>query len=257
MTGSCFGFSPATGTEEAASEELYAVDRFLRHPCNYSRHDQNPALAPTAAELFLRRFMSHSRQPWSMKWIALIIVLIIGPYTFLRWHYRKPQEAFEPYHDIKDRANTMRLVSAGFQRVTLATERPADGSKITSTAPTESAAGGLPSALSTTLVDKPVLTAEVLSVSAPAETNTLFAYSFEFTCRLPDIRHQVDNVYLYSREGRIFIVPEIQQLAGELLERNRENRIRATVPAGVLKPGTYEVTLIGERSSRSWSLEVK
>src|SRR6188768_1013190 len=113
--------------------------------------------------------MSRSRQPWSMKWIVLIILLIIGPYTFLRWHYRKPQEAFEPYHDIKDRANTMRLVSAGFQRVTLKAERPAEPARNSAPAGIQSAAGGLPSALATTLVDQPVLVSEILSVSAPPE----------------------------------------------------------------------------------------
>ena len=55
-----------------------------------------------------------------MKWILLIVLLVIGPYTFLRWHYRKPQPAFEPYHDIKDRANTMRLVSAGWFSLNIA-----------------------------------------------------------------------------------------------------------------------------------------
>ena len=192
-----------------------------------------------------------------MKWIALIIVLIIGPYTFLRWHYRKPQEAFEPYHDIKDRANTMRLVSAGFQRVTLKSERPAEPARNSAGAAIQLASGGLPSALATTLVDQPVLVTEILSVSTPAETNTLFAYSFEFTCGLPDNQHQADNVYLYVREGQIYIVPEIQSLKGELLERHRENLIRVTIPAGTLKPGIHEVTVIAERSSKSWSLEVK
>ncbi|MBI4622331.1 MAG: hypothetical protein HY736_03790 [Verrucomicrobia bacterium] len=29
------------------------------------------------------------RQPWPMKWIALAILLVIVPYTFLTLHYRK------------------------------------------------------------------------------------------------------------------------------------------------------------------------
>ena len=192
-----------------------------------------------------------------MKWIALIIVLIIGPYTFLRWHYRKPQDAFEPYHDMKDRANTMRLLSAGFQRVTLAAERPAEPMKLSAAAVIQPAIGGLPSELSTTLVETPMLVKEIVSVTAPRETNTLFAYSFDFTCGLPDNGHEVTNVYLYSREGQIFIVPELQRLAGDLLERTRENRIRITLPPGTLKPGLQEVALVGERTSKRWSIEVK
>jgi hypothetical protein len=192
-----------------------------------------------------------------MKWIALVILLIIGPYTFLRWHYRKPQTAFEPYHDMKDRANTMRLLSAGFQRVTLPVEHPAEPLATPSPAKTIPAIGGLPSALSSTLVDKPILPTDILSVTATAVTNPLFSYSLEFTCGVADNKQQLGNVHLYSREGQIYIIPETEPLTGELLARNRENLIRVTIPAGVLKTGTYDVTLIGERTSKSWSLEVR
>jgi hypothetical protein len=193
-----------------------------------------------------------------MKWVALVIVLIIGPYTFLRWHYRKPETAFEPYQDIKDRANTIRLLSAGFQRVALSTDRPADPSRETSNgAAITSAPGGLPTSLDGTLVEKPVLPSEILTVNAPRETNTLFAYGIEFTCGVTDNKHQLGEVYLYSREGQLYIVPEIEPLTGELLARNRNDAFRVTVPAGVLKPGSYEVMLIGERSSKAWTLLVK
>ena len=30
-----------------------------------------------------------------------------------------------------------------------------------------------------------------------------------------------------------------------------------TVPAGAVKPGRYQVTLVGERASRQWPLEVR
>ncbi|HTO05324.1 MAG TPA: hypothetical protein VL069_16555, partial [Opitutus sp.] len=173
--------------------------------------------------------MSRSRQPWPMKWIVLIVLLVIGPYTFLRWHYRKPQPAFEPYHDIKDRANTMRLVSAGFQRVTLTAVRPAEPLRLTSVAAITPAPGGLPAALSSTLVDQPQLPSEILSVSAPAETNTFFEYILEFTCAVADNQEELGNAYLYAREEQIYIVPEIEPLSGELLTRNRENLVRLTV----------------------------
>ena len=192
-----------------------------------------------------------------MKWILLIVLLVIGPYTFLRWHYRKPQPAFEPYHDIKDRANTMRLVSAGFQRVTLTLVQPAEPLRNFSTAAITPAPGGLPAALSSTLVDQPELPTEILSVTAPAETNTLFEYTLEFTCAVDGNQEELGNAYLYAREEQIFIVPEMEPISGELLTRSRENRVRLTVRAGAIKPGTYEVTLIGDRSSKAWSLVVK
>jgi hypothetical protein len=192
-----------------------------------------------------------------MKWVALVIVLIIGPYTFVRWHYRKPQAAFEPYQDIKDQANTTRLLSAGFQRVTLSVDRPADPSPEIPAAAITSATGGLPSALSSTLIDQPALPTEIRSVNAAGETNTLFSYVIEFTCGLTDNKQQLGDVYLYSREGKLYIVPAIEPLTGELLARNREGLFRVTVPAGILKPGSYDVMLIGERSSKAWTLLVK
>lgn len=192
-----------------------------------------------------------------MKWIALAIFLVIGPYTFLRWHYRKPQPAFEPYHDLRDRANTSRLLSAGFQRVTIVPERPADPLRNLTAVAAAGAPGGIPSDLGSTLVEPPALLPNILSVNAPAGANTLFAYTFEFTGGVTENQQQLGNVYLYLREGQIYVVPEMERLSGELLARNRENLIRVTVPAGVLKPETYNVILVGEHSSMSWALQVK
>ena len=59
-----------------------------------------------------------------MKWIVLAILLSLGAYTWLTLHYRKVNPAFAPYGDMKDRANTHRLLAAGFQRITLRVERP-------------------------------------------------------------------------------------------------------------------------------------
>src|SRR5690606_12437110 len=115
----------------------------------------------------------------------------------------------------------------------LSTNRPADPSRETSeAAAAASAPGGLPSALGSTLVEKPALPTEILSVNAPRETNTLFSYTVEFTCGVTDTKQQLGDVYLYSREGQLYIVPEIEPLTGELLARNRNDLFRVTVPAG-------------------------
>ena len=104
-----------------------------------------------------------------MKWVVVAIIAVIVPYTFLTLYYRKPGKAFEPYHDMQDRANTLRLLSAGFQRVSLAAARPADPIH-GATVPTTSAPGGVPDALRATLVITPLLPAEILSVSAAPST---------------------------------------------------------------------------------------
>ena len=85
----------------------------------------------------------------------------------------------------------------------------------------------------------------------------MFAYPLEFTCSLPDNKRQLSNAHLYLREGQIYIVPDFERLTGELLSRNRETVVRVTVPAGALKPGHYDVTLIGEHTSKAWSVVVK
>lgn len=193
-----------------------------------------------------------------MKWIALAILLIIGPYTFLRWHYRKPGPAFEPYHDLKDQANTQRLHSAGFHRITLDAEHPADASRQPAISTTTAAVpSGLPSTLASSLVETPVLPSDILWVNAAPETNTLFTYTIDFTCRTPDNKQQVSAAHLYSLEGEMFVIAQFEPLSGELRSRHRDTPVRLTVPAGRLHPGTYHVTIVGEHSSKAWSLLVK
>src|SRR5688572_3099360 len=94
-----------------------------------------------------------NQRPWSMKWIVIIIVLIIGPYTYLTLRYRKPGPAFQPYDDLKKRANVSRLLEAGYRRISITAQRPADGARARGGAEVTTAAGGLPPELRSTLVE--------------------------------------------------------------------------------------------------------
>lgn len=191
-----------------------------------------------------------------MKWVILVILLCIGVYTFLTLKYRRPERAFSPYHDLRDRANVQRLLDAGFQRVALQADLPADPVAPGSSAPTTPAAGGLPAGLGETLVELPQLPAEILSVSAAPAVNSLFAYPIRLKCSLPDNKQQLAGAELYLRGNELVITPSFERLSGALLARNRERLIRLTVPSGTFKPGSYNVTLVGARSSRSWTLLV-
>ncbi len=191
-----------------------------------------------------------------MKWIVLTIALVIVPYTFLTLHYRKPGPAHRPYQDAQERANVVRLLSAGYQRITLAAQRPADPVRGTATATTTAALGGLPSALVATLVQKPLLPAEILAVTAAPSVSALLPYPIQFTCTLPDHKQQLAGAALYIKDAEIIITPDFEQLAGELLARSRECIILLTVPTGALKAGSYRITLAGQRSSRTWTLQV-
>ncbi len=197
-----------------------------------------------------------ARKPWPMKWVVLVIILGIGVYTFLTLRYRKPGHVFQPYTDIRDRANTHRLLEAGYQRIALEAELPADPITFDSAAHATAAAAGLPAGLRDTLVVTPQLPAEILSVSAPPSANSMLAYSIGVKCSLPDNKQQLAGAELYVHADELIVTPEFERLSGGLLARNRERIIRLTVPPGSLKPGNYHVLLVGSRSSRAWTLQV-
>lgn len=192
-----------------------------------------------------------------MKWIALVILLVIVPYTAIRWHYRKPNRAFEPYADMKNQANTVRLLSAGFQRITLEADRPADPLRPTDRASIFAVPGGLPEILAATLVEPPELPADITAVAAAPAVNAMFAYPIGVTCTALDNGHQLAGAHLYIRDDQMFVVPLFEKLDGTLLARSRETFARLTVAPGALKPGRYRITVLGDRSSQSWTLEVK
>lgn len=191
-----------------------------------------------------------------MKWIAVAILLVIVPYTFITLYYRKPGPAYRPYQDAQERANVVRLLSAGYKRITLAAERPADAVRGALAAPTTSALGGLPAALVSTLVQKPLLPTEILAVTAAPSVGTQQPYAIQFTCTLPDNKQQLAGAELYVKDNEILITPDFELLTGGLLARSRESIILLTVPAGSLKAGSYRVTLAGQRSSRTWTVQV-
>jgi hypothetical protein len=191
-----------------------------------------------------------------MKWIVLVIVAVLVPYTYLTLHYRKPGPAYRPYQDAQERANVVRLLSAGYRRITLAAERPADAPRAGATAPTTGGLGGLPSELVKTLVEKPLLPAEIAAVTAAPTVGAAEPYAIQFTCTLPDHKEQLAGAELYVKDDEIVITPDFELLAGGLLARTRESEILLTVPANSLKAGTYHVKLAGEHSSRTWTVQV-
>src|SRR5580692_5905944 len=66
------------------------------------------------------------RKPWPMKWIVASIQLFIPIYTYRTLHYRRPAAAFIAYRDMRDRADVIRLLKAGYQRIAIDVSRPAE-----------------------------------------------------------------------------------------------------------------------------------
>ena len=119
------------------------------------------------------------------------------------------------------------------------------------------APGGLPAELKSTLVQAPLLPTDITRVSAPPQVSALLPYSFRFACTLPDHKRQLAGADLYLKGEEIVIAPDYEKLSGQLMARSTDNVIQLTVPAGALKPGSYRVTIAGQQSSRTWTLQVK
>lgn len=203
-----------------------------------------------------------NRKPWPMKWVFLAIVLCIVPYTVLTIHYRKPKDQnFEPYEDMKQRANVLRLLNAGYQRVNAPVSRPADPQQLIkamrSLAEIAAAPSGVTEGLDASLVETPQLPRSFSSVSAPRETASLLPYPIVFTCTLADQKHQLGGAQVFIRGQSVVIIPLFEPLGGDLTARSKESPVALTLPGGVLKSGSYTVHLAGSEQSRQWTVEVK
>jgi hypothetical protein len=115
----------------------------------------------------------------------------------------------------------------------------------------------VPADLRSTLVEVPLLPTEILHVAAAPTTATLLPYPIQFTCTLPDDKKQLGGADLYVRGETVVITPTFEHVTGDLQIRSRQAAVLLTIPSGTLKPGHYSVTLVAERVSRSWPLEVR
>jgi hypothetical protein len=195
------------------------------------------------------------RKPWPMRWIVLAIIVFIPIYTFLTLHFRRKDPAFVPYQDMRDRADVIRLLNAGYQRVAVDASRPAEA--FGPGDPAVPAPGGLPAALAKTLIESPLLPESVDSVSAERTAASAIDYRIGLTYTLADNKRQLSGAHLYERGSELVIVADFERIGGDLLARTREGNALITIPPGSIKPGTYRVTVVGERESRTWSLVVR
>jgi hypothetical protein len=202
-----------------------------------------------------------NRKPWPMKWVVVAIIACVIPYTWITVKYRKAAPAYQPYEDSKNRANVLRLLEAGYQRIHISAERPAEPEQWTrgvrAPANVEPAPGGLPEVLATTLVESPQLPLSFRSVSASRETETSIPYPVVFTCTLGDQKHQLGGAHVFLKDKTVVIVPEFEPLDGELTARSKESPVVITLPGRSLKAGRYTVLLAGSEQSRQWTVDVR
>lgn len=195
-----------------------------------------------------------------MKWIALALIPLLVGYTFVTLHYRKPNRPYEPYNDLKTRGQTHNLLTAGYQRIPLNADLPADSAANPASALTNlnarPTAGGLPAALKESLFDQPALPAGYTAAYGPSEISSLLGGTVAFDTDTGDVAHQLSGAYLYVQGDQIVIAPELEALEGELAARRNQAHIRIVIPGGALKPGRYTMLLAGRNSSLTWSLQV-
>lgn len=196
-----------------------------------------------------------------MKWVVLAIIACVIPYTWITLKYRKEGPSYNPYEDSKNHANVVRLLEAGYTRINVTAERPADPQLLTkgmtSLADVTNAPGGLTEDLASTLVEVPELPLSFASVSAAKEAAAMLPYPVIFTCKLGDQKHQLGGAQLFRKDGSIVIVPIFEPLSGDLTARTKESVVVLTLPAGSLKSGNYNVVLAGRAESKTWTLDVK
>jgi hypothetical protein len=198
-----------------------------------------------------------NRRPWPLKWIVVAILAVVVPYTWLTVHYRKPGPAFQPYEDLRRQANVKRLLAAGYQRIPLTAQRPADRPAVAGGADARSVPGGLPADLVETLVEPLPLAEEILTVRAAPTVAQRLPYTIELTCRLASDQEQLGGADLYVRGNQLVLAPRFERVSGGLQTRSRQTIALLTLPGGTLAPGVYEVRLPGGRGSRAWRLEVR
>ncbi|MFZ9747489.1 MAG: hypothetical protein ACO3G4_12750, partial [Opitutaceae bacterium] len=149
------------------------------------------------------------------------------------------------------------LLAAGYQRIPLRAQRPADRPAVDGGAETRSAPGGLPAELVETLVEPLPLAEEILTVRAAPTVVQRLPYVIQLTCQLASDQEQLGGADLYVRGNQLVLAPRFERVSGGLQTRSRQTIALLTLAGGTLAPGTYEVLLPGARSSRTWRLEVR
>jgi hypothetical protein len=198
-----------------------------------------------------------------MKWVVLATILGLAAYTYVTLKYRKdPQSAHRPVEDAKERFTVTRLRQAGFARVRVTAERPADPAHTLAglarpLAEIKDAAAGVPAELAETFAELPKLPDSFQKVSAPAGHTAMLPYFVQYVCQLPDNSGVLGETRVYVKDNDIAIITDFDRIDSDLLARTKEATVLLQLPAGIFRSGeTFQITLVGKTSSKHWSLQV-
>lgn len=202
------------------------------------------------------------KKPWPMKWVVLAIVISLAGYTYVTLKYRKLNRPAQPVEDARERFVISRLRQAGYNRINVNAELPGDPASSLAGltkpfAEIKDAPGGLPAELAETFAEKPRLPDSFGEVSTPASHTAMLPYFVQYVCLLPDNQKVFGETRVYAKENQIAIVTDFDRLDADLLARSKETAVRLPLPAGIFRSGqSYEITLVGQNTSKRWTLQV-
>lgn len=203
------------------------------------------------------------KKPWPMKWVALATVLGLAVYTYVTLKYRKdPLSAHRPVEDAKERFTINRLRQAGYARIPVNAERPADPSRtlaglVRPLAEIKDAPAGVPAELAETFAELPKLPDSFQNVSAPASGTAMLPYSIQYVCQLPDNSGVLGETRVYVKDNDIAIITDFDRIDADLLARTKDATVLLQLPASIFRSGeTFQITLVGKTGSKHWSLQV-
>ena len=176
-----------------------------------------------------------------------------------------PDAAFPPagaglpaLQDMRDRADVIRLLKAGYQRVAIEASRPVEGDRPGGRATSLPAPGGLPRGA---------------KKDADRDPPPPHGQSTPRRPTRPRRRRSTTGSTSSYTTGRQQTPALRERTSTSARGRSCRRRLRAPrrrppdalprrygppdIPPGSLRPGKYRVTLVGEQSSRSWSLDVR
>lgn len=193
-----------------------------------------------------------------MKWIVVAIVLFVIGYTLVNIYYRKPGRAFEPYADMNNRATTVRLLSAGWQKLPVDLSRPAEKPGLGLHASMTRGSAGIGTELAAAFAEKPVLLNSIDRVIAADRISRGTVYPIHFSASLGDQHLQLGRIEALLRGQEIVLVPALEKLPGNnLLSRWKDADYLASLPTERLAPGRYTVRLTANGPAMQWSFEVR
>lgn len=194
-----------------------------------------------------------------MRWVVAAILVFIIAYTWINLLYRKPGRAFEPAHDLAERAAARRLLKLGYRRIPVSLEFPASAPEAfaAGSAFVADAAGGPGAELKGALAELPALPAHITAAAAPREVAAGADYRLYFRCAQSGLNMQISDAVLYHKGGRLSLLPDFEVIPGELLVRSNESGVLASFPVKGLAPGRYTLTVAGAIASKRWEFTVK